>query len=447
MNSQVMIMVNILFRFSAFTALSISVAAAIGCKGAKEAPPLPPPPLVTVASPVSYKVQHYLEYNGFLDHVDMVQIKARVKGFLVDIKFKDGEEVQEKDLLYRIDDREYQASAAKSKANIARANADIENAKAQIKLAEAELERTKKSVASGVGSKSDQDKAEAQLAANLAQLDTAKANVKAAEAALQMDELNLEYTVIRAPIKGQISRTLVTKGNIVGQNELTLLTTIVWMDELYVYFDIPERDLVEYQQGLKGKNSPSQSEGIVQVGVATEDGFPHIGKIDFRENRVEPGTGTIRIRGRIPNPLINKSERLLYPGLYAHVRLPVGEPEARPVIPEEALMTGQEGRFVYVIGAEDKVEKRTVEVGPQVWSPNLNVPDHPVWSLIKPASGNDKEKSESVQSMVAIEKGLKVGERIIVKGLQKARPGAPVTPDVWNLQELVGRKKAQEAQK
>jgi hypothetical protein len=216
------------------------------------------------------------------------------------------------------------------------------------------------------------------------------------------------------------------------------------MDPLYVYFDIPERDQVEYQRNLKGKTSATQDEPTVEVAVATEEGYPHVGKIDFRENRVETGTGTIRIRGRIPNPLMNMNatHRLLYPGLYARIRIPLGEPERRPVIPEDALMTGQEGRYVYVIGEGNKVEKRTVTVGPQVWAPPPpDAPHQPGWTLINPhpadqdKGGQAAPKTAPVQSIVAIEKGLNANERIIVIGLQKARPGEPVSPDEWQLQE------------
>jgi multidrug efflux system membrane fusion protein len=422
-------------RFLALSTLLLSISTLIGCQGGKGPPPAPPPAQVTVARVVTYPVQHYHEYNGFLDAVNSVQIKARVKGFLEEVAFKEGEEVEEGDLLYRIDPREYVAGVAKSKADIAKAKADIENSKAQITLAEAELERMNRAVGTGVGSKSDRDKALAQLAANVAQLDTAKANVDAAEASLKVAELNLEYTTITAPISGRISRTQVTKGNLVGQNESTLLTSIVSMDPLYVYFDTPERDLVEYQHSLKGKPSAMPKEAAIEVAVATEEGFPHSGKIDFRENRVETGTGTIRLRGQIPNPHVTPTERLLYPGLYARVRIPIGEESRQPVIPEDALMTGQEGRYVYVLGAENKVEKRTVVVGPQVWSPSPpGTPQKPGWQLINPHPADPSKGAQPLQSIVAIEKGLSAGELIIVIGLQKARPGLPVAPDEWQLQ-------------
>ena len=433
-------MTRSLVRSCSLLTLLIAIATVIGCRGAKPAPPKMPPAQVTVAKVIAYPVQHYLDYNGFLDAVETVQIKARVKGFLNAVTFKDkkreGEEVEKGDLLYQIDPREYEAAVAKSTADIARYKADIKNAEAQIKLAEAELERNTKAVNMGAGSKSDLDKAQAQLEANRAQLDTAKANVEAGKASLQMDQLNLDYTTIYAPISGRISRTQVTQGNLVGQNELTLLTTIVQMDPLYVYFDIPERDLVEYQRSLQGKPSTNSTANTIEVAVATEVGFPHIGKIDFRENRVETGTGTIRIRGRIGNPFIRDKERLLYPGLYARVRIPVGPDEPQPVIPEDALMTGQEGRFVYVIGEGNIVEKRSVTVGPQVWAPPPpGATRQAGWKLANPkAEAGKPEVSLPLQSIVAIEKGLKTGERIIVNGLQKARPGSEVAPDEWQIQ-------------
>jgi RND family efflux transporter MFP subunit len=441
-------------RGLAFSVLVLAVV--VGCRAKPAQTPEAPPAKVTVAHPVIYPVQTYMEYNGNLDAMETVQIRARVKGLLNKIEFTEGEEVKDGELLYQIDPREYEAQVAKSNADIAKSNADIANADAQIKLAETELKRVNTAVSKGVMSTSDQDKAVAQLAANRAQLDSAKANVQAGEAALKTASLNLEYTKITSPIEGRISRTLVTKGNLVGQNESTLLTTIVRMDPIDVWFEVPERDLIEYQRSLEGKKhipavtvmtriarqmatalmmgkqfSPADSEVSVEVAVATEEGFPHVGKINFRDNRVEPGTGTFKIRGRLPNPRVSATQRLLYPGLYAKVRIPTGSPQPRPVIPEDALMTGQEGRFVYVVKGDDTVEKRTVTVGPQVWAPPPpGSPPEPGWSLVNPA-----EPTHHIppQSMVAILQGLEAQDRVIVNGLQRARPGAKVAPDEWVL--------------
>ena len=278
--------------------------------------------------------------------------------------------------------------------------------------------------------------------AKVAARETAEAVVLQTEAMLESNQLQLDYTKVYSPITGQISRTLVTRGNLVGQNENTLLTTIVSMDPLYVYFDAPEQDLVEYQRSLKaGEEADLLKQSLpVEVGVATEDGYPHAGKIDFRENRVDTGTGTVRVRGRIPNPRVPPGNaRLLYPGLYARVRVPAGEPRQLPAIPEDALMTGQEGRYVYVLGEGDVVQKRTVKVGPHVWkAPIAN--DGPAADKAKADSWTltftDKDKAVQtvpVPSVVAIESGLTTADRIIIVGLTRARPGAAVTPEPQEL--------------
>lgn len=437
-------------RSFSLVALATAVAVVCGCQGGKAPPPAPPPPLVTVARPVLYPVQSYSEYNGHLDAVETVQIKARVKGFLNEIKFKEGDEVKKNDLLYVIDPREYRANEAKSMADIAKAKADIENGKAQIRLAEAELERTNRAINMGAAAKTDLDKAVATVAANKAQYDVAVANKAAAEAALQTAQLELSYTEIHSPIDGRISRTLVTQGNLVGQNESTLLTTIVSVDPLYVYFDVPERDFVEEHRSFLGTASAAAAaERLVEVGVATEEGYPHVGKLDFRENRAEPGTGTVRMRGRMPNPVGNSGRRPLYPGLYARVRIPAGSPGLKPVIPEEALMTGQEGRYVYVVTPDKKVTKRSVTVGTLIYRlPPPGDKHPPAWWLINPhptppagaeqgAGSPPKPAAPAktpVGSVVAIEKGLNPDDVVIVNGLQKARPGAEVNPSAWQFQ-------------
>ena len=418
-----------LFRPAAFL---FAAAAFAGCNRQPASPPAPPPPAVTVAKPASHPVQSYNEYNGYLDAVETVEVRARVKGYLNEVRFNEGDEVKANDPLYLIDPREYAAEVAKSKADIAKSVADTATARANIKLAEADLERVRG--ASAAISKSERDKAEATLAANQAQLEVATANKAAAEAALRTAELQLGYTDVRSPIAGLISRTRVTRGNLVGQSDATLLTTIVSVDPLYVYFDAPERDLVEYQRALQGSPRPAADPTFpLEVGVATEDGFPHPGKLDFRENRVDTGTGTVRLRGRVPNPTVPPGNaRGLYTGLFARVRLPRGDESRRLVIPEEALMTGQEGRFVYVIGADNLAVKRTVAVGPQVWRADPPGSARPAWSLVNPKA-KPGDPPTSARSVVAIEKGLEPGDRVVVNGLQKARPGAPVAPDEWEL--------------
>jgi RND family efflux transporter MFP subunit len=388
----------------------------VGCHHERAAPPAPPPPAVSVTKPVPYPVQVYREYNGNLEATEMVQITARVKGFLNEIHFREGDEVKQDDLLFRIDPREYAAT-------VKRAEADRRKAAAELKRAVTEVERTKKLRGSGAVSEEDFEQRQAAR-------ETAEAVLLQTEAALEAGQLELGYTEIRTPIAGQISRTFVTRGNLVGQSDNAVLTTIVSMDPLYVYFDIPERDLIEHQRSIReGQGNEMISRTLpVEIGVATEPGYPHAGVIDFRENRVDAATGTVRIRGRIPNPHVPPGNaRLLYPGLFARVRVPAGPPRKLPAIPEDALMTGQEGRFVYVLDEKNVVQKRSVTVGPNVWKAPPPVAGQPAgWVLAA-------DSTVPVPSVVAIEEGLSPGDRVIVNGLTKARPGAPVAPVMFEL--------------
>ncbi|MCE9533010.1 MAG: efflux RND transporter periplasmic adaptor subunit [Planctomycetes bacterium] len=390
-----------------------------GCRPALKAPPPPPPPAVTVIRPISYPVQSYYEYNGYLDAVESVQIRARVKGVLEEVKFKESTEVEIGDELYRIDTREYDAAVKK-------ADADRLKAVAELRRARAEEERSKPLlVLRNLSAEEFQQRVAAR--------ETAEAMIKQTEAVLEGAELDLSYTKIKAPIAGQISRTLVTRGNLVGQGEATLLTTIVAVQSVYIYFDVPERDLLEYLQILKTAKDVAR----VEIGVAGEDGYPHVGTIDFRENRAASSTGTIRIRGRIENPPDGpKKTRRLHPGMYARVRVPRGDPKPQLTIPEEALMAGQEGRFVYVLNDQNVVAKRSVTVGTQVWSmPASQMDNPPPWEVLNPkppAEGEPGRAKLTVRSVVAIEKGLEPGDRVIVNGLQRARPGSPVAPAEWD---------------
>jgi RND family efflux transporter MFP subunit len=438
-------------RIGALAALGVAVALVAGCKPGGPGGMQMPPPVVTTVHPVMVPVQSYYEYNGHLETTHGVEVRARVKGILKQVLFKEGTEVKAGDPLYTIDDREYKTAQKKAIAELEKAKADIENWKAQIDLAKAELKRANLAASASATAQTDVDKAKATLGVNVAQLGAAEASKDAAASALHTTEILLGYTDIRAPIDGRISRTHVDQGNLVGQAETTLLTTIVRVDELYVYFDVPEPDLMAYQQALRNKRLPDPSSGQIdlEVGVATEEGYPHKGKIDFRENRVDPGTGTVRLRGRIPNPPGPAGPRLLYPGLYAKVRVPSELPHPRPVIPEEALMTGQEGRYVFVVGADKKVAKRIVVVGPQVYRappPEENQPS--LWSLNNPKPPppppppGEAPKGPPmpppparvpIKSLVAIDKGLEPGDLVIVEGLQKTRAGGEVTPDTWEM--------------
>ncbi len=455
-------------RIAAFAGLMVVLALA-GCRGQKPAGAGGGAPSVVVVRPVSTPARDYWEYNGYLDTTEAVEVRARVKGLLTGRFFTEGTEVTgiirwlngdvlyPGDMLYQIDKREYLTAQSKAKADLVKADADIEKAKAdilnwnaQIKLAEAEYARVDTAVSKNVMSKTDLDKAQAQVDVNKAQLAAAKATKEAQEAArdsahaaLHSTEIQLGYTDIRSQISGRISRTLITDGNLVGQTDPTLLTTIVRVDELYVYFDVPEPDLLAYQKAMIKSLLPDPtSQSIdVEVRLADEEGYPHKGKIDFRENRVETATGTVRLRGRLPNPPGPTGVRVLYPGLYARVRVPGGEPKPQLVIPEDALMTGQEGRFVYVVRPDDVVEKRIVTVGPTVWKEPQRVPGEipPSWEMVNPKPGPSPENApiprsrKTAKSIVAITAGLKAEDRVIVEGLQRARPTEKATAEEWVL--------------
>jgi membrane fusion protein, multidrug efflux system len=410
---------------------AILLVSSVGCRPPAAMPPAPPPPAVTVSRPVVQPVQGYFEYNGYLDAIETVQIRARVKGYLEKVHFVDGVDVTKRTPLYTIDPREYKAMVAKAEADIERARADHANAKAQEKLAETEVKRLK-ALGTAV-SAAEIDKADALLSVAQAQIKTALANERAGDSAKRTAELELEYTDIRSPIDGRINRTLVTQGNLVGQNETTLLTTIVRMDKLFVYFDAPERDLVDFLQS----KAVDRAAVRMEVAVTNERGFPHVGKIDFRENRVDTGTGTVRIRGEIENPFgPDGKNRELYPGLYAKIRVPSGPKRDLPVIPEAALMTDQEGRYVYVVKDDNAIHKQSVDVVRQnFWRKPKSIDgSEPGWMI---GAGADPKASDAaaaaVQSMVAIQSGLAATDRVVVNGLQKAFPGQPVTPDLREL--------------
>ncbi len=419
-----------LFRSFALAALA---GLAGGCKPPAAPPGAPPPPAVTVSSPVLQKVQGYYEYNGHLEAIKTEQVRARVKGYLDKVHFEDGQEVTAGQPLYTIDPREYEAMVAKSEADIERAKADQANAEAQIALAQAELNR--QNALGPAASATDKDKAAASLAATKAQLKTAVANIHAGEAALRTANLELEFTKIKAKISGKINRTLVTQGNLVGQSETTLLTTIVNMDELYVAFDAAERDLLEF---LRSKTYDSKTPVKMEVAVTNERGYPHSGTIDYKGNLVDSGTGTIRYLGVLKNPPGADGRRSLYPGLYAKVRVPNGPERELPVIPEAALMTDQEGRYVYVLKPDNTIRKQNVDVVRQVVWKKLPMAEStaPGWMLGSPAGSDGKTPDaapQPVQSIVAIQAGLATTDRIVVSGLQKAFPGQPVTPEVREL--------------
>ena len=359
----------------------------------------PPPPKVTVAQPLQQEVTEYLNFTGNTRAVEEVEIRARVAGYLQSMHFAPGTRVDLKDLLFVIDPREYQAEYNAAKA-------ELSAAKAQHHRAEIEYERAKRVFDQGAGRETD-------VVKWLGERDVAFAAIERAKAKLERANLNLSYTRITAPISGRVSRNFVDIGNLVGEGEATLLTTISRYDPMYAYFNLSENDLLRVmamyreritQKGINPDTDPSsKAEVPLFLGLSNEEGYPHEGIVDFAESGVDPTTGTMQVRGVFPNP---GSPWVLIPGLFARLRLPIGQHENALLVTERAIGADQSGTYLLVVNNENKVEKRMIRQG------------------------------QLVDGLRVIEEGLQPGELVIVKGLQRARPGARVDPEKIKMKTL-----------
>ncbi|HLJ92731.1 MAG TPA: efflux RND transporter periplasmic adaptor subunit [Gemmataceae bacterium] len=358
----------------------------VGCGRAPTETPSSSPPAVTVSYPLQRQVEDYEEFTGRTAAIDSVQVRARVSGYLMQINFKEGAEVNENDVLYEIDPRPYQAS--------------LDQAEAQVRLQEANLRYQEALYNRDVKLTGTQAVSQEELQKDLAARDTARASVTSAQANLEQARLNLSWTKVLAPISGRIGRTLVTRGNLVIADQ-TLLTTLVSMDPMYAYFDVDERTMLRVQQLIREGKFHSTREGArvpVWLGLATESDYPHEGIVDFVNNQVDPSTGTLLIRGSFPNPKPPVGVRVLSPGLFVRIRVAIGPPYQAVLVNERALGTDQNLKFVYVVDDQNRALRRDVELGAQYGA------------------------------LQAIKKGLQPNERVIVSGLQRVRPGIVVNP-------------------
>jgi RND family efflux transporter MFP subunit len=347
-----------------------------------------PPPRVSVSQPVVREVTDYDDYEGRIAAVETVEVRARVRGHLVKINFEDGQIVQKGDLLCEIDPRPYQAALDAAKAQLAGANASLE-------LATKEYNRAAGLLRANAASREEVDVWVGKQA-------VAKAERLKAEAAVEETQLNLDFTKVNSPISGKASRAQVTVGNLVnpGASE-TLLTTIVTVDPMYVYFDVDERALLHYRKKVLPQRADSAAtlpsvkelKIPIQVGLEGETGYPHQAVLDFADNKVNPSTGTIQVRGTLPNP-----KRVLDAGMRARVRVPVGNPHKSIMITERAVATDQGLRFVYVVNDQNVAERRDVTLG---------------------------RMSEGMQ---VIDAGLTPDAWIVVNGIQRVRDAAKVDP-------------------
>ncbi|HEX3149812.1 MAG TPA: efflux RND transporter periplasmic adaptor subunit [Gemmataceae bacterium] len=370
--------------------LPIATALFIGCR--KTPPPTATAglPVVPVSLPVQRPVIEYVEYTGRADAVTTVGVKARATGNIVRAPFIEGAEIKANDLLFEIDPKPYEAQ-------LAQAEAQVRVAEAQHVLAQASYNRVKN--LTGTVAVSPQEVDQAKAAA-----DAADAQVKAAKATADVYRLNLSYTKVKSPIDGQVGRQYYAVGNLVSQDQ-TLLTTVVTTDPMYAYFDMDERTLLQIRKAINsGKIQQAKSAGDdlpVLMGLEGEDGFPHRGKVNFVNNVVNPSTGTIAVRGLFDNPKPENGRRLLSPGMFVRIRLPIGQARSAILVVDRAIGSDQGLKYVYVIDAEKKVRYRRVTTGP-LEDDGLRV----------------------------IEEGLKPDETVAVGAIQQLRPGMDVEPEV-----------------
>lgn len=358
------------------------------------------PPVVPVSKPVQREVTEYAEYTGRADAVETIGVKARATGFLVQAPFKEGAEVKKGDLLFEVDPRPYQAQ-------LDQAESQVRVAEAQAELAHATYTRLKDLPTAA--SRQELDQARASAAA-------ADAQVKAAQATAVVYRLNLGYTRVTSPIDGQVSRSYYSVGNLVSQDQ-TLLTTVVSTDPVYGYFDMDERTLLRIRAAINaGKVKPrdgSSDEFPVFMGLEGEDGFPHRGSVDFVNNVVNPSTGTIAVRGRFANPKPANGRRLLSPGMFLRIRLPIGQPHPAVLVVDRAVGSDQGLKFVYVVDAEKKVRYRRVKTGP-LEDDGLRVIEEGL-------------KPDDVVAVGAIQQ-LRPGTQVQTELIPMPTPGAPTTP-------------------
>jgi RND family efflux transporter MFP subunit len=360
----------------------ISLAAlTLNSRAEDKAPAAPPLQPVTVAPVPEREISEWDEFTGRLQAVDQVDIRPRVSGYIQRVTFTEGREVRKGEVLFQIDPRPYQAE-------LARAQAELDRARSAAALAASDVRRADPLVKAQAISREEYDSrtsAEAQ----------GGASVKAAEAAVETARLNLGWTRVRSPISGRVSNALVTPGNLVEAGQpATLLTTVVSLDPMYVYFDSDEQTYLRYA-GRARNNGSNWRDGklVVHLGLANEEGYPHEGRLDFVDNQIDPNTGTIRTRAVFSN-----KSRALTPGLFARVKL-VGDHKRKALLVRDAAIgTDQDRKFVLVVGPGDSLVYRPVVPG------------------------------RLVDGLRIIDSGLQPNEKVVVNGLMRVRPGMKVAP-------------------
>ena len=344
-------------------------------KAAEAQPQAQAGPPVSAAAVIEKQVAETQEFSGRLEAVERVEIRPRVSGFITAVNFKPGAEVKKGDVLFVIDARPYQAEAD-------RAEAAARSARAKTELARVELARAERLL----GDKAIAQREYDERASGVKELD---ATARAFDAQAQTARLNLSYTRVVSPIDGRVSKAEITLGNLVDASNV--LTSVVSLDRIYASFDGDEETYLRVSKTLNTGRA-AQSSIPVKVGLAGEEGFPHEGKLEFVDNQLDSRTGSVRMRATFEN-----KDRGMAPGLFARVQIGGGSPKNALLISDRAVGTDQSRKFVFVVDKDGKAEYRAVTLGPVV------------------------------DGLRVVRSGLKPGEKIVVNGLQRVRPGAPIT--------------------
>ncbi|QEI07554.1 efflux RND transporter periplasmic adaptor subunit [Pigmentiphaga aceris] len=358
--------------------LGVVALALSACDAPAPKPAFPPPEVgVSILAPQSIELKD--EFNGRVEAVDAVSLRPRVSGYLQKVAVKEGDHVAAGAVLFVIDQRPYRIA-------LTRAEAQFQQARAAANLAQVQLARVKALQAARASSQEELDNA----SGTQVQLDAA---LRGAAAAVDEARLNLSFTEVKSPIAGRVGRALLTVGNL-AQADQTVLTTIVSQDPVYVYFDSDEQSYLRYTAQRSDAGTRPIQQRPVRIGLANQPDFPYAGTVDFLDNRFDPATGTIRARARIANP-----DYRFTPGLYARIQLSGTNAQDVLMVDDKALLTDQDQRYVYVVGADNKALRRDVKVGRVIAGQRI------------------------------IQAGLQAGDQVVVDGVQKIfYPGAPVKP-------------------
>lgn len=363
--------------------LALAIA---GCHGQAAEESAANTPSVSVALVVERQIIQWDDLSGRIEAAESVALRPRVSGYIEKVNYHEGQVVKRGDVLFEIDDRSYRAA-------LTRAEADLAGTLAQAALAHSEVARAQKLASLEAVSTEELEQRRAAAA-------QAQADVQFAQAAIETARLDLDFTRVRAPISGRGGRALVTAGNLVtSEGQASVLTTLVSLDPIHVHVDIDERTYLRYAQMARMGERPDERNGgvPVSIGLQGEHGHPHAGRVDFIDNRVDPATGTMRVRATLPN-----TDGLLTPGLYARVRLQGSGTFQALLVDDKAVMTDQDRKYVYVVDKNNTAQRRDIRLG---------------------------RKAEGLR---IVEEGLQPGDRVIVNGIQKITyPGMPVqTQDV-----------------